>query len=268
MTTDIRTTQLVQLKLMKKLHQVCIENGIKYIMIAGTLLGAVRHKGFIPWDDDLDIALTRSDYEKLVRILREKPIEGYFLQSFETGPHYVQPYAKLRKDGTKFVESWFQGINMHEGIFIDIFPFDKISAPKSKSTKLRMALARMLTFSIWRKEKCHLKRNGLKKIEPVVSSIIGILPKKTIISIQNALVDRENKNWAYVASMLDSNYPLEKTCFQREDFEDAILMDFEDTQFYGPRKWDKFLTRLYRNYMELPPEDKRNSGHAVVELKY
>ncbi len=268
MTADIRRVQLVQLELMKKLHQVCVENDIKYIMIAGTLLGAVRHKGFIPWDDDLDIALTRTDYEKLVNILIESPIEGCFLQTYETDPHYVQPYAKLRKDGTKFVESWFKGIDMHEGIFIDIFPYDKISKPKSKNAKLHMKLSKMLTFSIWRKEHCQLKRKGLKKIEPVISSMIGVLPKKNIINIQNRLVNREKKDWKFVASMLDSNYSLEKTCFSRDDFEDIILIDFEDTQFYAPRKWEEFLTRLYGNYMKLPPEEKRNSGHSVVEIKF
>ncbi len=267
MDEEIRKVQSIQLDMMKKLHQVCMENNITYILMGGSLLGAVRHQGFIPWDDDFDIALLRTDYDKLIKVLKENPIDGCFLQTYSTDAHYVQPYAKLRKNNTRFVEKYFQGIKMHEGIFIDIFPFDKIPTPNSRAAKIRKMSARFLTFVIWRKEGAHVKRKGIKNLEIVLSSCIGIFPKSIIISLQNKLVYRENKNWPFVASMYSSNYKISQTYMKRKDFLDVILMDYEDTKFYVPRKWDELLTRIYRNYMELPPEKKRNSGHDVVRIE-
>ncbi len=265
---SIRKVQLVQLELMKKVHAICVENGIKYILMGGSLLGAIRHKGFIPWDDDLDIALIRPEYEKLMKVLACNPIEGCFLQTYFTDKHYVQPFAKLRKDNTEFVETYFAKVKMHCGIFIDIFPFDKISSPQSKGARLRMLAARLITFSIWRKEGSHIPRKGLKKLEIVFSKCVGLLPKKRLVSMQEALVNRENRNWEYVASMYSSNYKLTKTYMKREDITDVILAPFEDTQFYIPRKYDEMLTRIFKNYMEYPPMDKRNSGHEVLSVKF
>lgn len=267
MSDSIRQVQLIQLELMKKLHDVCIKNNIKYTLLGGSLLGAVRHKGFIPWDDDLDIGLLRADYEKLLSILREQPIDGCFLQEYSTEEHYIFPFAKLRLNNTKYLEKFSMKVDMHQGIFIDIFPLDKIDFPGSKGSTFRRNISRELTFAIWSKEKCRMERKGIKKIEYLVSGIISIIPKKYLCEWQNKLVVRENRNWNYVASMFSSNYSTEKVYFEKDDFDSLILLQYEDTEFFGPSNWDKVLTRMFKDYMKLPPVNKRNSGHDVVQIE-
>ncbi len=262
----IRKVQLLQLDMVKRLHAVCEENDLRYIVLNGTLLGAVRHKGFIPWDDDLDIALLRPDYEKLLELLKRRPIEGCFLQTFDTDPHYVQPYAKLRLDHTRYVESYWKDIDMHQGVFVDIFPLDRIRTPGGRGTELRRLLSKEITFAIWRKEKCTLHRKGIKRLEVIPSTLIALLPKRTLIRMQEGLVIRENKNWDYVSSMFTSNYTTAKIYYKLFDFDERALYDFEDTRLYGPANYDEVLGRLFRNYMELPSVEKRNSGHDVVEI--
>lgn len=263
----IRQVQQRQLEMVCKLHRICEENHLCYIMLGGTLLGAVRHKGFIPWDDDLDIGLPRQDYDKLLELLQEKPIEGCFLQCHETEKHYIQPFAKLRLDGTAYLETYTQHIDMHQGVFVDIFPLDKIDAPGSFGTESRRLIAKAITFAIWRKEKFVLRRKGVKRVEKVVSHVLGVLPKKWLVAGQNMLVRREKRSWHYRGSMFSSNYSSSKVYFKDSDFDDRILMDFENTKLYGPREYDRVLGTMFKNYMQLPPENKRNSGHDVVEVR-
>jgi len=264
--SDIRRIQLMQLDMVKSVHEVCEANGLRYIMLGGTLLGAVRHKGFIPWDDDLDIGLLRPDYEKLLDLLEKHPIEGCFLQTFATDPHYVQPYAKLRMNGTRYVESFWKNIDMHQGVFIDIFPLDRIKMPGSRATELRRLMAKEITFAIWRKEKCILQREGIKRLEVVPSTLIALLPKQTLVRLQNRLVVREDREWEYASSMFTSNYTTAKVYYRLSDFDTLRLYDFEDTRLYGVANYDEALGRMFKNYMQLPPEDKRNSGHVLAEV--
>ena len=255
------------LNMMKQLHKVCIDNGLRYTLIGGSMLGAVRHKGFIPWDDDLDIGLPRPDYEKLIRILKNNPLENCFLQCFETEPHYNQPYAKLRLNGTKYLEGFTQNLDIHQGLFIDIFPLDKINNPYGKGSLNRQVLVKVLTFAIWGKEKCYIKRKGIKKFEHIISAIIDIFPKKTIIKFQRSIVYRENKEWEYRASMFSSNYKPNKIYFLDSDFDNIIKVPFEDAQLCVVSNWDECLKRLFKNYMEYPPIEKRNSGHNVIMIE-
>ena len=264
--SDIRRIQLIQLDMIKKVHEVCRANGLRYTMLGGTLLGAVRHRGFIPWDDDLDIGLPRPDYERLLALLEKHPIEGCFLQTFATDPHYVQPYAKLRKNGTRYVESFWKDIDMHQGVFIDIFPLDKIKTPGGRATELRRLAAKAITFAIWRKEHCALRREGVKRLEAIPSTLIALLPKQTLVRLQNSLVVRENRQWEYVSSMFTSNYTTGRVYYSLADFDALTLYDFEDTRLCGVANYDEVLGRMFKNYMQLPPEDKRNSGHVLAEV--
>ena len=110
------------LELLKAFKNVCDKEGIWYTLAFGTVLGAVRHKGFIPWDDDIDIGMTRDNYEKFIKIANTKLSEEFFLQTMETEEETPFYFAKVRKNKTKFIEKYVKDINMNHGIFIDIFP--------------------------------------------------------------------------------------------------------------------------------------------------
>lgn len=256
----------MQLNMLSQLQRVCKENGLRYIVISGTLLGAVRHKGFIPWDDDMDIALVREDYEQLISILQKNPIPGCFMQEFRTDPHFHQPYAKLLKDDTVFLEEICRYGKARNGIFIDIFPLDHIKNPNQTSNEVRRIAARMLTFAIWHKENCHMKRIGLRKLLNVAAPIVGILPKSCLISLQRKLVIRNHPEWDYVTNLFTCNYTVKRLHFRREDIEHAVEMPFEDITVSAPADWDGCLRRLYKDYRKLPPEEKRVSGHDIVEI--
>lgn len=263
----IQQIHLLQIDMIRQIHRVCQENGIRYTVLCGSLLGAVRHKGFIPWDDDMDIALLRDDYEKLLQILKERPIPGCFLQDYSTDPHYCQPYAKLLKENTVYIERMQEHSKSRNGIFIDIFPLDLIEAPGKKMVEFRRILSRFITFAIWHKEGCHMERQGFKKGINILAAILSILPKRMLLMIQRNLVVRKHPEWTFAASMFSSNYHTGKLYFKTTDFDNLILLPFEDTVVNAPENWDENLKRLYKNYMQLPTEEKRNSGHDVVRVE-
>lgn len=259
----LKSVHDIQIDMINEIHRICKENNIHYTVLCGSLLGAIRHKGFIPWDDDMDIALVREDYEKLLSILKTNPITDCFLQDFSTDEHYYQPYAKLIRNNTAYIEDYRKDCKAKHGIFIDIFPLDYISKPGLKTTKLRRWISRFITFAIWHKENCHMKRKGLKKAINLIAIPISIFPKAFLIKLQNKLVIRKRENNSYVASMFSSNYETDRLYFNVTDFDNLIELPFENTVVCGPMNWEENLKRLYRNYMQLPPEDKRNSGHDV-----
>lgn len=264
--TTLEKIHSIQTEMIKELHMYCKERDIRYSVICGSLLGAIRHKGIIPWDDDVDIGLIRDDYDKLVESLKKEPLDGLFLQDYSTDDYYYQPYAKLIKEDTEYIEGFRKNNKAKSGVFIDIFPLDYIKKPGMKTTKLRRTISRFATFAIWKKENCHMEREGAKKVINVVSKIFSILPKKMLIRIQNFMAIRKRKDKDYVASMFSSNYESDRLFFTVNDFETLIELPFEDTVVNAPKNWKENLTRLYKDYMALPPEEKRNSGHDVYKV--
>lgn len=129
----LRKLQLVELEIANEIKRVCVENNIKYFLESGTLLGAVRHGGFIPWDDDMDIGMMREEYEKFLKIAPEKLSSEFILQTWKNEKDYSLTFAKVRKSDTIFLEYEFKDSSMHNGIWVDIFPYD--SVPEKNITK-------------------------------------------------------------------------------------------------------------------------------------
>lgn len=261
----LKKVQMIQLEMVKYIHRICEQNNLSYIMLGGTLLGAVRHKGFIPWDDDLDIGMPREDYDKLITLLTEKSDPAYFIQTYETEKHGITPFAKLRKNGTTYLQKGTEGIDFHVGVFIDIFPLDFIPAPLEKKNRRRQLRLREYNFAIKRKEGYIVERTGIKRLKSLPSFVLSFLPKSVLISwIDRIAGSCEKTDWY---ASLFSNYTVDKVYYSREDLESRMLMEFEDTQLYAPKDWEGLLTRMFKKYMELPPEDKRDSGHNVVKIE-
>ncbi len=261
----LRKIQLTQLEIMKVVDEICKKENIRYYLCAGTMLGGVRHQGFIPWDDDLDIMMPREDYRKLMEILKEKLPEEYWLQTYETDINYWQAFAKIRKKDTIYKEKGMEKISDEKcGIWIDIFPLDYAKKRGTIGLKIRRLLTKTISFSL-RQREFGLKYSVFSRRYIPLLLFLGIIPKKQVKRLQEKIMEGgKNKSRKYLVN-LASTYEIDKETYPKEWFENEEEIEFEDTRLSIPKDYDKYLKQLYGNYMKLPPVEKRK-GHNISEF--
>lgn len=264
----LKKVQQIQLEMAKEIKRVCEENGIRYFLCCGTFLGAVRHKGFIPWDDDMDVGMLRADYEKFCRIAPEKLKPQYCVQSWYTEPGYALPFAKLRMKNTLYVEA--KGTRLREnGFYIDIFPFDY--APETPEAQADHA-AKLCGLFRMKLMKSHCKPwvdNG--KI--LWKKRIGYLyyQLKALFISQEEIIRRYDNLATSIpqSSVLCRQRGLSRLdCYDARWYETFAEYPFEDTAFTGPSQFDAVLTAQFGDYMRLPPEDQRENRHQIVKVDF
>lgn len=256
----------VQVEILDEVVRVCEENDIKCFLAGGTLLGAVRHKGFIPWDDDIDICMLRDDYDKFISIANNKLSNKYFLQCYDTDDAAYFPFAKVRKNGTLFNEELVKDYKSNKGIYIDIFPLERINDPYSK--KLR--LDAMLIKNIW---ETHLYKVGayprIKDCRhPLISFLMNFKSKKGLEKWQMRLLKRQNiPNGKYVCCLIGA-YDYKKDIYEYDKLFPLKKIEFEGKQYNCFKDNDYYLRNLYGDdYMQLPPVEKRVT-HCPVEIDF
>lgn len=245
------------LEMLIELDRVCRENNIHYFLDSGSALGAVRHGGFIPWDDDVDIGMLRDDYDRFLQIAPKSLDSKYFLQTRDNDKYYNKLHAKLRKNNTVYLESAYDNKLMHCGIFIDIFPFDKI--PKTCSgfwIWLNQSFQRMFVYKFIDDGE---PRNRFKLW--ISNIIIGKNPTKRFDKLCKIFSNTNAKG------LISYNYFFkEHYVFCKNDFSQFIEVNFEGGKFLLMNGFDNYLRKMYGNYMQLPPENKRIT-HDIKELK-
>lgn len=269
----LRKVQLTQLEMAKELKRVCEENGIKYFLDSGTLLGAVRHKGFIPWDDDMDFGMLRDDYERFVRIAPEKIGKEYFLQTWDSDEKFAYPFAKLRKLGTTYVEAVSQETGAHNELYIDILPYDELTTVKVEKKKIQR--------SVWWHCNALFMQTGLtpwKRHKSIIKKILVHI-KYIPYRIFAFMHDRETLKREYKETMTKYNgtgtgfyfeqfgavcgkHPVPAHCFAS-----MTELEFEGELFPAPGDSHCYLESVYGDYMKLPPKDQRENRHQIIELK-
>ena len=265
-------------KIFKELHEkeiyildefkrICKNNNLKYFLYGGTLLGAVRHKGFIPWDDDIDIVMPREDYDKFGKIAADELGKEFFYQNNKIQPEYNLLFSKIRLNNTYVREKKFDDKKMHQGIFIDILPLDLFPKKSSIMQKLMLEKFNVLNCAC-QTDRC-LSKHFISKI---LYGFYKILPSKYIQRkrdkfIRNACKD---KNTKYICSFGSHYRPIKMRVFPREWFEDiGIEMEFEGKMYSVPKGWKEYLIHLFGpNYMELPPEEKRINHFNFYEVNF
>lgn len=264
---EIKNLKEIELEIFRQFVEICQENSLKYFVIGGTALGAVRHKGYIPWDDDIDVALPREDYEKFLLIAPKALPYNMFLQTFVTDTDYPHPFAKIRRSDTTFIEKTVSKINMNHGVYIDIFPLDGYpnTGIKEKYFKLKN---RILMISIGSAFLVDTTKDC--KIEKIVKRFIkALFPdyKKSVIMIDNLYKSNSYKNSVIVANFCGA-WGI-KEVMPKEFFGNGIEGEFEGIKVTLPEKTHEYLTSLYGNYMQLPPEEKRIGHHycTVIDLE-
>ena len=260
----VSKAQRIMLEILLVTHKICTENDITYFLDAGTLLGAIRHKGFIPWDDDIDIAMPRKEYERFLKIAPQHLPEDLFLQTTETDPSFKLPIAKIRKDNTLLLEFHEDGSEpYHHGIFIDIFPFDYY--------KYRWFLSWMRWTYLVRGKRNKYKKGSFKRaLVTFYTHWILAIPLEISKFIRKRLINKksyfENENYEYMTYSLDWNsYQLTHT----KDILPVKYADniFEGHGFYLPANPEKYLRDHFGpDYMQLPPEEKRETHAKLIKL--
>lgn len=265
----------IELGILSTIAQFCDENNIRYYIAYGTLLGAVRHKGFIPWDDDIDIIVPREDYNKLVKEFKD-PNGRYVIKSIENDPLYWRTFAKGFDTKTYLKEPSIRGREKDNAVFIDIFPLDGLPATRFQQ-KLLCYEQELLYFlyrgSAWSYTFSHKYADSKSKFATLKSyirtavkftaiTLFRILPTHVLIKLINKNAAKNHYDDAeYVGQIVDCSDSCAKERHRKIDFEPRSLYQFEDKSFWGNKNYDTILTHYYGNYMEMPPEDRRVTHH-------
>lgn len=252
-----RALQLVQAEIMDDIHKVCVQNNLKYYMIGGTALGAVRHKGFIPWDIDIDIAMPREDYERFIEIANENLNSKLECHSYKTDKVFLSPHilVVLKKSSITFKNDLSDSRAVRSGIYVDILPLDQVPIDKRQ----RMSHARSLKFikamKYYKYSRIFVGDGMLKKIiKKTLRLLLSLVSYYRLNDIQQKIAMKYNSlpDTGEICSTL-SHYKYEKLCMPKEVFGTPRLYNFEGRMYYGPEKIEEYLTRIFGNYMKLPP---------------
>ena len=267
--------QQKQLDILKAFIKVCNKYNLEYFLVYGTALGAIRHKGFIPWDDDIDVAMPRKDYDKYIELQKEYEGTPYFIQTFKSDPCYIYNYAKLRDSSTTFLENAFKNHRINQGVFIDVFPVDGMSreyGDREKIGKRNKFIWRQVYLSYLPalRRKVH-KRTFFKDI--LLNIVAGLFYVFDIAHYRNKRVERYVRKIpleeAKMAGIL-FGFSSKINCMNADIFRETIEVPFEDIIVKVPKQYDKYLTNLYRDYMKFPPKEQQvghhyNSGVSMTQ---
>lgn len=269
MSNDLRRLQLTELELFKKFAYVCEKNDIKYFALGGTLLGAVRHKGFIPWDDDMDIGIPREDYERFLKLCEDERVP-FEMHNFKNDKNYFRYFARIEDPSIK-IKRTDKMIAEISSAWIDIFPLDGM--PNNRLLRkiweyyllYRRALYRFSCFSI----AVDVNKKGRPFIEKCLINIGKIIPVQKIFKTNKELkkLDRALKKFSYAKSDYLINvmgaYKF-KEMFHKSIYGKGKWYSFEDTKIWGPEDYDAVCTQLYGDYMTPPSEDEKNHHSSEI----
>ncbi len=253
-----------QMDLLIELDRICKKWDIPYFLTYGTLLGAVRHDGFIPWDDDLDVGMLWYHYDRFREACKQDLDPAYMLHSWESDPNSPHPFMKLKICGTHYPEKLAAASSMNDAIYIDIFPYDSVSESKFKrqiQAKETYLLYKILLL------RCNFDLSGESKLRKVLYGTLKFLSrirsvegwKKTMTRVRN----RYNNGKASRATCMAFPYSFEKECVSCTVLETTIPHKFENGTFSIPKDYDLILRKCYGDYMQLPPEDQRVGHHQI-----
>lgn len=253
------------LKMLKWFHEYCSANSLRYYIIEGTVIGACRHKGFIPWDDDIDIGMPRADYNRLMKLF-SKRIDDYVLETpYSKNEKYICPWCKIFDVTTTKIEKSKYEAKL--GIYIDIFPLDGLGNKYDES----VAQFKKIDFlnMLWATRICSIRkgRGFIKNAAIIISRMIPqfiINDKKLVIQIDKQCRKFDFDKCEYVACTL-STYR-QKEIMKRSVYGMPSEYSFEGITVYGPEQYEEYLSKIYGDWRTLPPKEKRVNVHDYVYL--
>lgn len=256
----LRKVQLIQLEMLVEVDRICKKCDIHYNVIAGTLLGAIRHGGYIPWDDDADVAFLRSEYVKFREACKtELDTSRFEFQDHEVTEGYRWGYGKLRRKDTLFLRKHQENMPYFQGIFIDLFPLDGVP-----DNYLLRCIHNFRCFCIRKVLWSEIGKNADKsKLKRSVYSVLSLISLKKVFRSYDKLTKQNlNSKWVRILT-----FPTPNNVFgyKRKWYENSSDIVFEGIVFKSIKDYDEYLSFKFGEYMKLPPEGKRKT-HPVSEI--
>ncbi|MDF9843780.1 MULTISPECIES: LicD family protein [unclassified Paenibacillus] len=260
---DLRAVQLIQVEMLAEVDRICRLHHINYAMIGGTMLGAIRHKGYIPWDDDADIGLLRAEYEKFRKVCEtDLDPDRFYFQDMRSTPGYRWGYGKIRRKNTYFLREGQAHMPYESGIFIDIFPFD--SVPDGKwAEKLHNLHCTIIRKILWSEVGKKTDKNPMLR---GIFSLLSLIPLEMVSNHLQRFTEKFNRQNGERVRTITFPAPDKYSEGKREWFEQTAEYPFEHLNLLGHYDYNAYLTHKFGDYMILPPEGKRKS-HPVAYYK-
>ena len=260
---SLRTLQLLELELLQEVDRICRKCGIHYNIIAGTLLGAVRHRGFIPWDDDADVAMLRGEYERFREACRtELDTERFCFQDHTVTPGYRWGYGKLRRKDTVFLREHQEHMPYEQGVFIDVFPLDAVP-----DHRFGRALVNFDCFLIRKFLWARVGRKADKSpFRRALYAVMDLVPEKRTLRRLDRRIRRAGRRDTGWVRILTFPTPNREYGYRREWYAGEEPAVFEGIVFPGTADPDGYLRFKFGDYMQLPPPEQRRT-HPVSQLK-
>lgn len=266
---ELRKLQLCLTKMLEVFDDICRRERLTYFMFGGTLLGAVRHKGFIPWDNDIDVAMPRDDFEKLEAILKDKLPQHLKVQSWHTDPACTSMILRIRNMNSicKIAGADFNGSEF-TGAFIDVFPLDHGKKENSRYNNVQAFLVKQVLPALAERAGANHRMHGTMK-QKMGNLIAGLLPRKKWVQMRRRIMMSGHTESAPYYKNLCSHYNYKKQVFLKNMMLPAIELDFEGHLFFAPNNYDYVLKKFYGNhYMQIPSKhDRHMEDHQILELQ-
>lgn len=260
---ELRAVQLIELEMLVEVDRICKKQKIHYNIIAGTLLGAVRHGGYIPWDDDADVAMLRPEYEKFRRACKaELDTSRFYFQDHRNTEGYRWGYGKLRRKDTLFLREHQEHMPYEQGVFIDIFPLDGVP-----DNYFLRSIQNLECFCVrkllWARVGKIAEKNFWKR---QLYALLDKIPEQDIFRHYREMVRRANRRKTRMVRILTFPTPNDEWGYYRCWYENSADTEFEGISFQGIRDYDSYLSFKFGDYMELPPMEARKV-HPVSGLR-
>ena len=258
---NLEQLKKVEFNILLEIDRFCREHGIRYSLAGGTLLGAVRHKGFIPWDDDIDICMTRDQYDRFISLFSQET-GRYRVITYKNNPQYKYLFAKVVDTHTKLVEDHNFPVD-GMGVFVDIFPIDVLGDTREEAAQIlkKVKLKRFLCVAAsWKHFYINHNRSVFRQLPRLAFFLIS---RGINVSKMNAWIDAQfpfDESKAYWGCVCGSYE--EREIMEREVFTHYMELEFEGHQFMVFQEYDTYLRCLYHDYMKLPPKEKQIAHHT------